>query len=109
MAYPKRITIDAARTVAFGGIGAAYAAVGGAVATAARIVILNNLTDQTLWISADGVNDQFILPAGGFKLIDVSANRTTVENYFIPEGTVFYVRHAGVAPTSGSVYVEILR
>lgn len=109
MGYPKRLIIDTIRTLAFGGIGPAYAVIGTALLSPTRVFCLNNLTNQTLLFSIDGVNDHFILPSSSFKLIDVSTNRTTVENFFMPEGTLFYVKDDGVAPASGAVYVEIIR
>ena len=110
MSYPKRLIADAVRTIAFGAITAAYAAVGAALDSPVRIFCLSNLTNQDVYFSIDGVTDQFIVPAGSFKLIDVSTNRTTIENFFLQQGVVFYARTVGVVnPTSGSVYIDIIR
>jgi len=109
MAYSKKIIVDARRDLAFGGIGAAYVAVGGALASPARVFIINNLTDANLDISLDGVNDNFILPPRSFKLIDVTANKVRDDGWFAPEGTVFYVKQTVGAPTLGAFYVEIIR
>jgi len=109
MGYPKKPIIDAVRTAGFGAIGAGFTAVGAALGSPARIICINNLTDQTLAFSVDGANDQFVLPSASFKLLDISTNRTTIENFFLSEGTFFYVRHLGAAPTVGAVYVEIVR
>lgn len=109
MGYPKRLIADTVRTTAFGGIGGAYTAVGTAIASPARILTLKNLTNQTLAFSDDGVNDKIVLPGNSFDKTDISTNRTTIENFFMAEGTVIYVRHLGVAPTLGAVYVEVIR
>lgn len=109
MAYPKRFIVDTIRTLAFGAIGAAYAAIGAVLASPCRILSIKNLTDQTILFSVDGTNDHFILPTGGFEIIDISANRTTIENFFLSQGTIFYAQHNGVAPTTGAVYIEIIR
>jgi len=109
MAYNNRVIVDARRVIAFGAIGAAYAAIGVALASPARVFILNNLTDADMDISLDGVTDHFILPQRSFKLIDVSANKIRDDGFFIAEGTFFYVKQTVGAPTLGSVYVEIIR
>ena len=108
MAFKNRFIIDEIRSVAFGGITGAYAAVGSALDDPARIFILNNISNQDLLISLDGVTDHLILPAGAFKLIDVAANKGRDDGLFVAAGTVFYVKHNGVAPTSGSVYLEVI-
>jgi len=109
MAYPKRFIIDTIRTAAFGAIGAAYAAVGAALASPARIYCIKNLTNENLSFSFDGVNEQIVVPPNGFELIDISTNRTNQENFFLAEGTFFYVRHRGAAPASGDIFIEVIR
>ena len=108
MAYPKRLRLDAVRSAAFGAIGAAYSAVGVALTDPCRIFCLTNLTDADVFFSVDGVTDHFIVPSNSFKLIDVSANKIRDEGFFLPEGTVFYVVRVAGAPTTGSVYIEVL-
>ena len=109
MAYNNRVIVDARRALAFGAIGAVYAAVGAALASPARIFILNNLTDADMDFSIDGVTDHFILPPNSFKLIDVTANKVRDDGFFIREGTVFYVKQTAAAATAGSVVIEIIR
>jgi len=109
MAYPKRALFETIRTVAFGGIGAGFAAVGAAFGGPVRLIGITNLTNQNLIFSDDGVNDKVIIPAGAGKVFDISTNRTNQENFLLPEGAFAYIRHAGVAPASGSCYIEIVR
>lgn len=109
MAYNNRLIVDPRRVLAFGAIGAAYAAIGAAVATPVRIFILTNLTDVDVDVSVDGVNDHFILPTNTFKLIDITANKVRDDGFFLREGTIFYIKQTVGAPTLGSVYVEIIR
>ncbi len=106
MAYPIRVRAEAIREVAFGAIGAALAALGAATTHIGRIVRLVNNTDADVYFSLDGVNNHYRLPPLSFLLIDVSTNQTTKDNFFIPEGQVFYIQHAGVAPTLGNAWVE---
>ena len=109
MSYPKRAIFETIRTVAFGAIGAAFAAVGAAFGGPVRLIGLSNLTNQDLEFSDDGVNVKVILPAGAGKVFDISTNRTNQENFFLSQGDFAYIRHAGVAPASGSCYIEVIR
>lgn len=109
MAYPKKAIIDPIRSAAFGSIGATYTAVGDSIESPIRIISITNLTDHPIYFSDDGVNDKFILPAGAGKVFDITTNRTNQENLFLSQGFYCYLKHAGVAPTSGSAYIEIIR
>jgi hypothetical protein len=109
MAYPKRATIDPVRTAGFAAIGGAYTALGSSIASPCRAFSLINLTDATIAFSDDGVNDKFILPSGNTRIVFLTLNKTLQENYFLAEGTQFWVRDIGVAATLGSVYLEVLR
>ena len=109
MAYPKRAIIDPVRTDGFAAIGAGYTVLGSSIASPCRAFSLINLTDATIAFSDDGVNNKFILPAGNTRIVFLTLNKTLQENYFLAEGTQFYVKHMGVAPTLGSVYLEVLR
>lgn len=108
MAYPKKAAFETLRTVAFGAIGAGFTAVGAAFAGPLRLISITNLTNEDLIFSDDGVNDKIILPAGSGKVFDITSNRTNQENLLLPEGKFAYIRHAGVAPTSGSCYIETI-
>ena len=109
MAYPKRAFFEELRTVAFGAIGAGFAAVGAAFAGPVRLIGITNLTNQNLIFSDDGATDKVIIPAGAGKVFDITTNRTNQENLLLPEGGFAYIRHAGVAPASGSCYIEVIR
>lgn len=106
MAYPIRLRAEAIREVAFGAIGALLTAVGNPTTHIGRLVRFVNDTDQDLYFSLDGANNHYRLPPLSFLLLDVSTNQTTKDNLFIPEGQVFYVAHAGVAPTIGNAWIE---
>jgi len=108
MAFKNRLKIEEIRTTAFGGIGAAYAAVGGAVGSPARIFILTNLTDADVYFSIDGVTNHLIVPSNSFKLIDVSANKIREDGFFVEEGTIFYAKRVAGAPSAGSIYIEVI-
>jgi hypothetical protein len=102
-----RAIFEPLRTVAGTAItGSSYIGIGSPLANPCHLSLIQNLTDQLLLFSIDGVNDHFALPAGGFFLPDITANRTdTGGALFIAQGTRFYVRAPATDPTTGAVYV----
>ena len=105
MSSAIRLVPDPARELAFGSIAAGYMGIGTSFTKPVRILILQNMTDANLWISFDGVDDHIPIVAGGYMIIDVTANKTVDSGFFIAEGTRMYVKRIGV-PTSGSMYVS---
>ena len=101
-----RLKPEALRSLAFGSIGAAYTAIGTSLDYPARVFLLQNLTDKTLMFSFDNVDDHLVLPTGGYLLIDVTANRSLSQGFYISKGQKVYVKQVGV-PTSGSVYLSV--
>ena len=108
MAYGTRATFDAVREVAFGSIGAAYAAVGTALTDHARIIRLVNQTDAQVYISTDGSTDHIRMAANSFFILDFSANKVRDDGLFLPVGTIFYAKRQSGAPTSGSLWIEVI-
>jgi hypothetical protein len=107
MSRPIRILPEPVRTLGFASIGAGYMGVGTAISHPARILFIQNLTDQTLMFSLNGIDDHFPLPGSGFLLLDVTANKIFQAGAFVSEGTRLYVKDLGVAPGSGSVYFTV--
>lgn len=108
MTYKIRAIIDPIRTTAFGAIGANYTAVGAILDEPTRIFYLFNGTDQDIYFSDDGVNNKFRLPTGGFIVMDITSNKVRDDGFFMPEQRYWYVKHAGAAPTSGSIDITII-
>ncbi len=108
MAYGTRATFDAVREAAFGAIGAAYAAVGGAITDHARMVRFVNQTDAQVYISLDGSTDHIRMAANSFFILDFSANKVRDDGLFVPVGTIFSARRQAGAPTSGSLWIEVV-
>ncbi len=107
MAYKIRFRMDTLRSLAFGGIGAAYAAIGASFANPVRIIKLTNLTNVSILFSFDGVNDHSILPSNSFTLYDLTTNKVRDDGFFVAQGTVVYAKQGPAgAPASGAVYVE---
>lgn len=108
MAYGTRCGFEALRTLAFGSIGASYAAVGTATTGHIRVVTFVNSTDQDVLISLDGVTDHLRLYTGSFQLFDLTTNKVKDDGFFIPVGTTFYAKRAAGAPTLGNVWIEVI-
>lgn len=72
----------------------------------ARIYFAQNLTDVTLQFSMDGTNNHFVLPSGGFLLLDAGTNKGTPNTAAIPQGDGLYVTSidGSTLPTVGSIY-----
>ena len=104
MSLSIRLKAETVRSLAFGSIGAAYMGVGTAMFRPIRIMMIQNLTDENLMFSFDGIDDNFPLPKNGYILLDVTANKTRDEGFFLAEGERLYVKEITATPTSGSVY-----
>ena len=100
--------VDTIRTLAFGSISGAYAAVGTPVAYPTRLICFTNKTAGDMFFSDDGINNKFFVPSGAFKLIDVCSNKGAPDNFFaFPANTQWYVKQS-TAPVSGAVFIEII-
>ena len=97
--------IDAYRTLAHGSITTSFVAVGTPFLHMLRVICLTNNTDGDVIFSTDGATSQLFVAAGGFKLFDLTTNRETATNFYLPYGTQFYVMYS-TSPSKGAVYVE---
>jgi len=102
-----RARFEAIRTLAYGSIGASYAQIGTPIVNPARLIKVDNLTNATLMFSTNGLLDQFVLPSGGFMLIDICSDKTHDDGLFLPTGEGMFVKEIGT-PTSGSVYFTVM-
>lgn len=107
----KKVYFDTLRTLAFGGISAVYAAVGSALTHNPRIICITNNTDGDMIFSIDNTNatGQLFIPAGAFKLFDLTANIKPRDDdaFVMAIGTIMYVKQS-TAATSGAVFVEYI-
>lgn len=108
MAHGIRAEYETLRTVAFGSIGAAYAALGSPLSEIARLVKFVNLTDADVLISKDGTNDHDIIPTNGFALYDLTTNKVDDGGFFFADQTQFYQKRASGAPTAGNLYMTVI-
>ena len=108
MAYGTRGKFDTVREIAFGAISGTYAAVGAAFADNVRILGLNNSTDQEIYVSLDGVNNNLRMAANSFQLYDLTANRVRDDGLFFAVGDRVFVKEVSAAVGSGAFWVHAL-
>jgi len=100
----RKIKADTLRKVAAGSVTTSYAALGASLGNVWIQIVLKNTTDQTLWVSENGTDDHYELPAGTQEFYDFEANTTGDTQSGKAIGTQFYVKAAsGALPTSGSI------
>jgi hypothetical protein len=100
-----RLVPETIRTLAGTSVVAGYTAVGTAFLHPSRLLILNNLSDQSVMFSFDGVHDHVAIAGPGSFVLDVSSNKGVAGDLFIAQGTIIYVKRIGT-PTTGAVYVS---
>lgn len=114
-----RLGIETIRSLLFSSISGTYFGITSVpLQFAARLVCITNLTNSNLFVAltggstpaSDGTADQLIIPANGFKLLDVMTNHYPQDGQpmSIIVGTRFWARTATGSsnPTSGFIYVE---
>jgi len=101
-----RVDYETEKTLAFGSIVAGYTLVGTRFANNIRLLVLQNLTDQAVTFSFDGIRDAITLPASGQIVLDWGADKSRQAADFIQAiNSGVWVKQSGV-PTTGSVYVS---
>lgn len=106
----KKVYFDPLRSLAFGSISGTYAAIGTATTVNPRIVCITNTTDADMIVTDDTTVSagKLILPAGSFKLFDLTTNHVNKDdNFVIGKGVTLSVKEV-TAPSKGAVYVEYL-
>ena len=114
-----KLGIEPIRSLLFNSISGTYFGITTAgLQNAGRLICFTNLTNSNLFVAltngqapaSDGTEDQLIVPANGFKLLDVMTNHYPQNGspMQIPVGTRFWARTATGSsnPTSGFIYVE---
>ncbi len=95
-----RLAIEPLRSLAATVIGESYTGIGTALSNPSRKLLFQNYTDVLITFSDDGVNDKFVLEAGGQFILDEALNHN---GDYTAQGTRFYAKGA---PTTGSVYLS---
>lgn len=100
-----KLGIEPIRELAFSGISGTYAAVGDSLGYPTTMVLIQNATDAALMLSFDAIDDNIYLPVNFYLMLDISANETTLDGFYICSGTTLYVKQYAGAPTTGSVFI----
>lgn len=109
MGFTTQAKVDVLRSVANGSITSSFTPVGAPFAYPARIICFTNTTNVDMIFSMDGSTDQLIVPAGSFKLFDVTTNHRPVnqDDFCFANGTQWSVKYTA-APNTGSIYIEVV-
>ena len=104
-----RLFADPIQSLGAGLIGAAYMGIGAEFDKSARMIVVNNLTNQTMIFSWDGVNDHFPLVKFTYLVLTITQNDEEEAEYFaLPAGSRLYVKQMS-APNVGGVHVTHFR
>lgn len=100
-----RIAYEPLRSLAFGGITGAYAALGTPLDNPIRELKIKNNTNATLLISFDGVNDHDVFVASEGDVDDYGSNKSEQGGIAdLPQGTQIWVKSEAADPTAGTIY-----
>jgi len=99
----ERMEFEAIRELGFAAITNVYSGVGLPLEHPARVVEIQNLTNELVYISFDGVEDNKIIPPNGFFLLDGKTN-----DFYLAEGSRVYARRYDAAPVEGIVAVTVI-
>ena len=81
---------EAVRTVAFGSVGAPYAALGDPLANAATVLHIRSTLNKDVYLSFDGSTDHIYVGAGDLVVYDIGTNRYGSGKLVVSKGTQIY-------------------
>lgn len=94
---------EAVREIDFSALTASFASFGPPLTGWARYITMDNNTDQDVYLSKNGVTNQWRVRSGTSKIYDLKNN-----DLYLSPGDQLSIRYkGGVAPTRGDVFVEI--
>lgn len=99
-----RLYPDTLRSIDSATFTGSYQAVGSPLTYAARVIKFTNQSGVDVLVSWNGSTNHEIVPATGFFLLDVSANRETANQCAIAASTQFYVKGAA---STGLFYISV--
>jgi|SRR5215469_3048037 len=114
-----RLGIETIRSLLFSSISSNYFGITSVgLLNPARLICFTNTTNSNLFVAisnalpaSDGTADQLIVPANGFKLLDIMTNHWPGENapMQIAQGMKLWARTATGSsnPSSGFIYAEV--
>lgn len=108
-ATAQKIRYEALRSLAFGSVGAGYTGVGASFANPVRLLMIDNLTNQNIIVSFDGITDHTVVASMSGKVLDYASNRMAPADHLEQAvGERVYVKAESVLPGSGNVYVSVI-
>ncbi len=110
MVYTQRMLPQPLSSLAYGSIGSSYATLA-TISNPSRLIKIVNYTNAPIFVSwnGDATTDDDFVAENSFVLYDITANQSYSDRgEFIPAGTVFSIKYAVGAPTSGSVYLTAM-
>lgn len=110
MTYYKgtKLKFEEARSVAYTGVGASYAALGDPLANEGSVLIINNSVDKDVLISFDGATDHLYLSAAETMIINIESNHSGSGQLALPKMTQIYQKRGpGGAGGSGNLFVMV--
>lgn len=108
MAYGTKVQFEPIRELASESIGVNYTPIGGALIDHARLVRIVSTLNTEVYISIDGSTNHIRMANNSFFLTDLTTNKVQNDGLFLSVGTVFHVKRVSAAPSSGSVWIEVL-
>ena len=107
MATNLAFKADTIKSVAFGSITGSYANLGSALSFPLQILIIKNTTDVTLFVSENGTDDHYELPAGTTDGFDLQTNAISGAMGVKAAGTQFQVKaNSGSLPATGKIIIQ---
>lgn len=107
MAYLNRPAFQPILSVAAASIGATYTSLG-TLSNDAVLVVAKNRTDGDVFISFNGVDDNLLLIPNEVTSYNITTNSPYLTSLLLPKGATISVKDGPTAPTTGSLYFEIL-
>lgn len=102
------VQFETLRSLIYTSISGSYATVGTPFLYSCRMLCIVNNTDGDMFFSDDGTNNKMFIPRNSFRIYDFNTNKISKDQYFSQQvGTQIYVKQSS-APTTGSVYVEVI-
>lgn len=103
----RQVLPEIVRSVAFGSITTSYADLGSALSNPLVMLTLKNTSDKTLFVTENGSDDHYELPAGATESLDFQANATGNLQLRKAAGIQFQVKGVlGDLPTSGKIILQ---
>lgn len=103
-----RWELESLRTMGSGNISSSLTQIGSSFTRPLRMLAIYSTLDSDVILSFDGFTDHWFFPSKGSLILDVGANASNNDEYYIAQGRGVWVRYTGSEPTSGDIYVSTM-